>query len=129
MPAGNGRSIADVLQDIVANVQTIIRAEIRLAKTEVKEEITKARAAAGIMAGGAVAALFTVWLLLLTIFFALATIMPFWAAALVLLIVMAIVTAILLTAGRKRLKAVNTKPEKTIETMKENVQWVKTQTR
>jgi uncharacterized membrane protein YqjE len=129
MAGENGRSIADVLQDIVANVQTIIRAEIRLAKTEVKEEITKARAAAGIMAGGAVAALFTIWLLLLTVFFALSRVMPFWAAALVLLIVMAIVTAILLTAGRKRLKTVNTKPEKTIETMKENVQWVKTQTR
>jgi uncharacterized membrane protein YqjE len=129
MAGENGRSIADVLQDIVANVQTIIRAEIRLAKTEVKEEITKARAAAGMMAGGAVAALFTIWLLLLTVFFALSTVMPFWAAALVLLIVMAIVTAILLTAGRKRLKTVNTKPEKTIETMKENVQWVKTQTR
>jgi Flp pilus assembly protein TadB len=129
MAGENGRSIADVLQDIVANVQTIIRAEIRLAKTEVREEITKARAAAGMMAGGAVAALFTIWLLLLTAFFALSTVMPFWAAALVLLIVMAIVTAILLTAGRKRLKTVNTKPEKTIETMKENVQWVKTQTR
>lgn len=129
MAGENGRSIADVLQDIVANVQTIIRAEIRLAKTEVKEEITKARAAAGMMAGGAVAALFTVWLLLLTAFFALSTVMPFWAAALVLLIVMAIVTAILLMAGRKRLKTVNRKPEKTIETMKENVQWVKTQTR
>jgi uncharacterized membrane protein YqjE len=129
MAGANGRSIADVLQDIVANVQTIIRAEIRLAKTEVKEEITKARAAAGMMAGGAVAALFTIWLLLLTVFFALSTVMPFWAAALVLLIVMAIVTAILLAAGRKRLKTVNTKPEKTIETMKENVQWVKTQTR
>jgi uncharacterized membrane protein YqjE len=129
MAGENGRSIADVLQDIVANVQTIIRAEIRLAKTEVKEEITKARAAAAMMAGGAVAALFTVWLLLLTVFFALSTVMPFWAAALVLLIVMAIVTATLLTAGRKRLKTVNRKPEKTIETMKENVQWVKTQTR
>jgi uncharacterized membrane protein YqjE len=129
MAGENGRSIADVLQDIVANVQTIIRAEIRLAKSEVKEEITKARLAAGILAGGAVAALFTIWLLLLTVFFALSTVMPFWAAALVLLIVMAIVTAILLTAGRKRLKIVNTKPEKTIETMKENVQWVKTQTR
>ncbi len=129
MAGENGRSIADVLQDIVANVQTIIRAEIRLAKTEVKEEITKARAAVGMMASAAVAALFTVWLLLLTAFFALSTVMPFWAAALVLLIVMAIVTAILLAAGRKRLKTVSTKPEKTIETMKENVQWVKTQTR
>jgi uncharacterized membrane protein YqjE len=129
MPEANGRSIADVLQDIVANVQTIIRAEIRLAKSEVKEEITKARIAAGMLAGGAVAALFTIWLLLLTLFFALSTVMPSWAAALLLLIVMAIVTSILLTAGRKRLKTVNKKPEKTIETMKENVQWVKTQTR
>jgi len=130
MAGENGRSFADVLQDIVTNIQTIIRAEIRLARTEVKEQITTLGRAAGIMAGGAVAALFTVWLLLLTILFALSVVMPFWAAALLLFVVLALVTFILLTLGKKkRLKAVHTTPEKTIETMKENVQWVKHQTK
>jgi membrane protein implicated in regulation of membrane protease activity len=81
------------------------------------------------MGGGLVGGLFTVWLLLLTSLFALSTVMPFWAAALVLLVIMAVVTAILLTAGKKRFKTVHSVPEKTIETMKENVEWVKSQSK
>lgn len=129
MAGENGRSIAGVLQDIVANVQAIIRAEIRLARTEVKEEITSLGSAAGMLAGGAIAALFTVWLLLLTILYALSIVIPIWAAALLLFAVMAIVSFTLLTTGKRWLKAVPKTPQKTIETMKENVQWVKDQTK
>jgi uncharacterized membrane protein YqjE len=129
MAGENSRSIADVLQDILANVQAIVRSEVRLAKTEVTEEVTKAGRAAGVMAGGLVTALFTAWLLLLTILFAFATVMPMWGAALLLSVIMALVTAVLLTLGKKRFKTVHAKPEKTIETMKENVEWVKNQTK
>jgi uncharacterized membrane protein YqjE len=129
MAEENNRSIADVLQDIVGNVQTIIRSEVRLAKTEIADEASKAGRAAGMMAGGTVAALFTVWLLLLTFLFALATVMPTWTAALLLCVLMAIVAAVLLTVGKKRLKTVHAKPEKTIESVKENVQWAKSQTK
>ena len=129
MTGEGSRSVADVLQDIVANVQTIIRSEVRLAKAEVTEEVIKAGRAAGMMAGGLVAGWFTAWFLLLAILFALATVMPMWGAALLLFVIMGILTAILVTAGKKRLKAVHPKPEKTIETMKENVEWVKNQTK
>ena len=129
MAVENSRSIADVLQDILANVQTIIRSEVRLAKTEITEEATKAARAAGMMAGGAVAALFTVWLLLLTIVFALATVIPIWGAALLVCVLMAVVTAVLLVNGKKRFSTVHATPEKTIESVKENVEWVKSQTK
>ena len=129
MAGENSRSIADVVQDILANVQAIIRSEVRLAKTEVTEEATKAGRAAGMMVGALVTGLLTAWLLLLTILFALATVMPMWGAALLLFAIMAAVTAVLFTAGKKRFKRVHATPEKTIETMKENVEWVKSQTK
>lgn len=123
------RTIADVMEDIVANVQSLIRSEFRLAKTEIGEEASKAVRAAGLLAGGGVAALFATWLLLLTILFALATIIPIWSAALLLFVVMAVVTRILIVTGRKRFKTVHAKPEKTIGSIKENVAWVKSQTK
>lgn len=129
MAGENSRSIADVLQDIIANVQAIIRSEVRLAKTEVTEEVTKAGRAGGLLAGGIVAALFALWLLLLTILFALATVIPMWGAALILFAVMFIAAVVLLNAGKKRFKTVHATPEKTIETVKENVEWVKSQTK
>jgi uncharacterized membrane protein YqjE len=129
MAGENSRSIADVLQDILTKVQAIIRSEVRLAKTEVTEEVTKAGRAAGVMAAGVVTGLFTVWLLLLTSLFALATVIPMWGAALLLFVMMAVGTAVLLAVGKKRFKTVQVTPEKTIETMKENVEWVKSQTK
>jgi uncharacterized membrane protein YqjE len=129
MAGENSRSIADVLQDILTKVQAIIRSEVRLAKTEVTEEVTKAGRAAGVMAAGVVTGLFTVWLLLLTSLFALATVIPMWGAALLLFVIMAVGTAVLLAVGKKRFKTVQVTPEKTIETMKENVEWVKSQTK
>jgi uncharacterized membrane protein YqjE len=129
MAGENSRSIADVLQDIVANIQTIIRSEVRLAKTEITEEAAKAGRASGMMAGGVVAGLFTAWLLLLTIVFALATVLPMWSASLLVFVLMAAVTAVLLSAGKKRFKTVHAKPEKTIGSVKENVEWMKSQTK
>jgi uncharacterized membrane protein YqjE len=127
MAGENNRSISDVLEDIVANVQTIIRSEVRLAKTEITEEATKAGRAAAMLAAGAVAALFTVWLFLLTLLYSLATVIPMWSAALLVFVIMAVITAVLLITGKKRMKSVHGKPEKTIETVKENVEWVKGQ--
>lgn len=129
MPGDNSRPIADVLQDIVGNVQKIVRAEVKLAKAEVKGEASKAGRAAGMMAAGAVSAIYALGLLLLTILFALAQIMALWLAALILFVLLAVVTAILLGIGRKRFRAVHATPEKTVETMKENVEWVKRQTK
>lgn len=129
MAGESSRSITDVLQDIVGNVQTIVRSEVRLAKTETTEEVAKAAQAAAMTTAGILTALFTVWLLLLTILFALSIAIPFWAAALILLIVMGILTAFLLIGGKKRLKTVHPVPRKTVESIKENAEWVKSQTR
>ena len=63
----------------------------------------------------------------MAILFALATVMPIWAAALLLFGIMGATTAVLVTAGTKRFKTVHATPEKTIETIKENVEWVKSQ--
>ena len=48
------RSFADVLQDIVGNIQEIVRSEVRLAKAEISEEARKAKPAGLSIAAGAV---------------------------------------------------------------------------
>ncbi len=128
MPA-NERSISDVLQDIVGNIQEIVRSEVRLAKTEIREEATKAKSAGLLIAIFAVAALFAAFFLLLTIVYALSIVIPNWAAALLVSIVLAIVGGVALSAGLKRFKQVHPTPERTVETIKENVEWVKQQTK
>jgi len=128
MALQNTRSVTEVLQDILGNVQEIIRSEFRLAKTEVQEEMTKAGQSSVPLGAGIVLAVYAVGFLLLAIVYALATAIAVWLAALIVSAGATLGAAVLLSLGRKRLKQVRL-PEKTITSVKENVQWAKSQIR
>jgi uncharacterized membrane protein YqjE len=121
------RSFASVLQDILRNVQEIIRAEMRLAKAEIREEASKAFSSMVWVGVGAVCAAFAVTFLLWTIVYAISLVWPMWAATLAVTAVMGIAGAVTLTSGIRQMKRVNPTPERTVETIKENVAWVKQQ--
>ena len=122
--ASSARPISAVLQDIVANVQDIVRAEMRLAKTEVSEEFAKARSAGVLLAVGTVTASFSALFILLAIVFALSLYMPAWAAALIVAAGIGIVAGLSIGFGVKRFKAVRAAP-KTSASLKENVEWAR----
>jgi uncharacterized membrane protein YqjE len=128
MPAGD-RSFAEILQDVIGNVQEIVRSEVRLAKAEMKEEAAKAKSSAMLLGVGAASAAYAVLFLLLMTVYALTLVMPNWAAALVVGGALAIVAAVAITAGMKRFKEIHPTPERTLETIKENVEWVKQQSK
>ncbi|MEO6965196.1 MAG: phage holin family protein [Acidobacteriaceae bacterium] len=118
------RSISDVLHDIAGDIQDIVRSEVRLAKSEIVAETDKAKGAAPFLIIGVVcillAALFLVW----TVVYALALVLPTWAASLIVAAVLASAGGIILTAGVKKLREVSS-PTQTIASIKENVQWAK----
>lgn len=122
------RSIPEILQDVFSNIQEIVRAEVRLAKAELGEEINRARAGGLLIGVGAVAAIFSALFILLACVYALGLVMPNWAAALVVAAVVGVAAAATLTLGLKRLKTIQAAP-KTAATMKENVRWAKQLTR
>jgi uncharacterized membrane protein YqjE len=123
------RSIADVLQDIIRDVQEIVRSEMRLAKTELREEAAKAKTAAGLLVAAAVTALFAVFFVLLAIVYALTRVMPSWAAALLVGVGLAVIATVMVMAGLTRLKQIQATPARAMDSMKENVEWVKQQTK
>jgi uncharacterized membrane protein YqjE len=127
MTTQNGRSVPEVLQDIVGNIQEIIRSEFRLAKAEVKEEGSKAAPPLTMIVVGAAIAFYALGFLIFTLVMGLATVMPTWLAALIVGAVLGLMALVMITTASKRLKQVNKVPERTIETMKENVQWAKNQ--
>ena len=128
MAAGD-RSLSDVFQDIIRNVQEIVRSEVRLAKTEIREEAARAKSPTLLLGAGVVTAIFAMLFLLVTIVYALALVMPSWAAALIVGAVLAVVASVMLTAGIKRFKQIHRTPERTVETIKENVEWAKQHTK
>jgi hypothetical protein len=119
------RSVADVLQDILRNVQDMLRSEVRLAKAEIRHEATQAAAAALWLTIGFVG-LLSAWMLLLwTAVYALAMALPIWAATLVIAVAMAGVGGVVITAGRRRFTRIKTMPERTIASLQENLEWMK----
>jgi uncharacterized membrane protein YqjE len=121
------RSFSDVLQDIVSNIQQIIRAEIRLAQVEIKEKANRAARPLSVLIGGTVLALFGFGFLLLAAVYALSLALPAWLSALIVAVVIAVIAGGLVASGITKLTEINPTPEKTVQTMKENVQWAKEQ--
>jgi uncharacterized membrane protein YqjE len=118
------RSIPEILQDVLTNIQDIVRAEVRLAKAELGEELNRARSGGLLIGVGAVAAIFSTLFLLLACVYALSLVVPNWAAALIVAAAVGVVAAVTLGFGLKRLKTIQAAP-KTSASLKENVRWAK----
>lgn len=129
--AGQGedtRSLAELIGGVVTNVQNIVRSEVQLAKTEMTEEAKTAGKGAAMLGAAALVGFYAIGLFLLTAVWALATQVDRWLAALIVGVVVAIVAGILAMVGKKRLEEFSPKPEQTIESVKEDIEWVKQQT-
>jgi len=120
-----GQSVGDLLGKVTTDLSTLMRQEVELAKVEIKEEATKAGKASGMLAGAGAVGYLVLVFLALTLMFALDAAMPIGWAALITAAVLGVVAALLFVLGRKRLQQVNPKPEQTVETLKEDVQWAK----
>jgi Putative Actinobacterial Holin-X, holin superfamily III len=123
------RSVSDVLQDVLRDVQEILRSEVRLAKAEIRQEATLAAASALWVAVGVLGVLSAWMFLLWTAAYALATILPMWAATLAVAVAMAGLGGVLIAAGVRRFRRITPMPERAIESLKENLEWMKQPTK
>ena len=119
------RSVSDVLQDILGNLQELVRAEVRLAKVEIRDEARRA-ASSGIWIAAGLMVAASGWIFLLwTTAYLLATRMSVWAATLVVAVVMTSIGSMLIIGGVSRLKRIQPIPERAVASMKENLGWMK----
>lgn len=132
-PDVSDRSVGELIGEVAKDLSTLMRKELELAKAEVKAEAAKAGKGAGMLAGAGVTAHLALIFLSLTLMYVLFTIFGgndsadyIWAA-LIVTILWAVVAAVLASMGRKQLKDVNPKPEQTVESLKEDAQWIKAQ--
>jgi Putative Actinobacterial Holin-X, holin superfamily III len=121
------RSVPEVLQDIVGNLQEIIRSEFLLAKAEFKEEASRAAKPVATFGVGLALGFYGIGFLLLAAVYGLSTVMAGWLAALLVGAILAIVAIALMSSSGEKLKRVELTPNKTIQSLQENVQWAKHQ--
>ena len=114
----DGRSLGEIVSDVATDLSTLIKQEMDLAKTEMKQEAAKAGKGAGLLGGAGLAGYFTLLFLSLTATFLLDLVMPLWAAALIVTAVWGIAAAVLAMSGKKELKRANPQLPKTQQTLK-----------
>ncbi len=129
-PQGDLRQLplGELVKQLAEETSTLVRQELDLAKAEMTEKGKRAGLGVGQLGGAGVAGLYALGALTACIIAALALAMPVWVAALIVTIIYAAVAAVLYFTGRRQLaKAGPPTPELTQQTIKEDVEWVKTQ--
>jgi uncharacterized membrane protein YqjE len=124
-PRRDDQSIGEILGEVVSDVTRLFRQEVELAKAELRQEAGKAGKAGGMLAGAVVAALLTAVMLSLAIAALLAEVMHPAGAALIVAVLWAVAGAGLYRTGRERLRSVRPIPQQTVETLKEDAEWLR----
>jgi uncharacterized membrane protein YqjE len=121
-------STGDLVKELSDQTTTLVRKEIELAKVELTEKGKVLGAGASLAGAAAVVGLLTLGVLTALILSLLDKAMDFSLAALIVTLVYAAVATVLGLAGRDRMReGMPPAPEETVETVKEDVQWAKSQ--
>ena len=124
------RSMGELLRQLSQETTQLVHQELELAKAELQQKVKQAGAGAGMFGGAGALGLAALGALTACFILALNAVMPAWLAALIVAVVYGIIAYVLVKQGQAKLKAASPPvPEQTIETVKEDVEWAKTQMR
>ena len=112
------RPIGELLKQLADETTTLMRQELDLAKAEMREKAGKAGPGFGMWGAAGVTALLAAGALTAFLIMALDGVMPNWLAA--------AIAGVLYVDGKHRVEEAGSPvPQKTIESVKEDVQWAK----
>ena len=124
------RSMGELLKQLSEQTTRLVHQELELAKAEITQKARQAGQGAGMFGGAGALGLAALGALTACFILALNEIMPAWLAALIVAVIYGAIAAFLALRGRDKVKqATPLVPEQTVETVKEDVEWAKTQMR
>jgi uncharacterized membrane protein YqjE len=129
MQGRDDRSLGELFSELAQKTTTLVRHEVNLAKVEMGEKASRAGKHVGFLAAGGAVAYAGLLAILAAVIILLNDVMPLWLAALVVGLVVAAVGYFLIRRGLDALKREDFTPRQTMETLKEDQQWAKDQTR
>jgi uncharacterized membrane protein YqjE len=124
------RPIGELLKQLSQETTTLVRQELELAKAEMAQKGKQAGVGAGMFGGAGAAALLGLGALTAAAIAALDAALPLWLAALIMALVWLAVAGVLALQGRNKVQeATPPVPEQTQQSVKEDVEWARTQAR
>src|SRR5438270_13595211 len=127
-PALREQPIGELFKQLSDDLSTLVRQELELARAEMTDKGKKAGVGIGMFGGAGVLGLLALATLTTCLIAALSTGMEVWIAALIVTVIYGAAASLLALTGKERVtEATPPVPEQTIETVKEDAQWAKTQ--
>ncbi len=126
---GDSQSMGELFRELAAGTQTLISQEIRLAKLEVKESVTNASMGIAFFVVAAVFGFIGLMLAAFTLVVVLSLVLPVWLSALIVTVLFFAVAGVGALVGKSKLSKARPMPQETIETLKEDQEWLKQQIR
>ena len=124
------RTLGEMFAELSSETRTLVQQELQLAKTELTEKASRMGKGAAFMVGGGLIAYAGLLAIVAAVVLILAAIgLPPWAAAFLGGLLVAGIGYLLIRSGLAALKPQELAPRKTIETVKEDAQWLKAQTK
>lgn len=126
-PYNSEPTLAQLVSELVSDAKQLLRQEVALAKHEIQEEVRKTKiAVVSLGTGIAIAALGGLLLIIMLVHLLNAlTDLPLWACYGIVGGMCALVGVVLLYTGKKQMARIDMVPQQTVETMRENVRWIK----
>ena len=126
-PMKQDRPLGELFSELASETSTLVRQEVALAKAEIAQKASQVGKNIGFLVVGGAVAYAAFLALMAAVIIGLAQVMPWWGAALLVGVVVAAAAGLLFYKALSTLRAADLTPRQTVETLKEDAQWVKEQ--
>ena len=121
------QSLGDLFSELASSTGTLVRQEVALAQAELTQKATSVGKNVGFLVVGGAVGYAALLAFIAAAIIGLSYFVAAWAAALIVGVVIGVVAFILISSALSALKKTNLTPRETVETLKEDAQWLKNQ--
>jgi hypothetical protein len=122
------RSIGELFSELATETSTLVKQEVALAQTELTQKAVKVGKNVGFLVVGGAVAYAALLAFIAALIIGLGNLLAnYWLAALIVGIVVAVAAVVMILSALSALKNTGITPTQTVETIKEDAQWLKDQ--
>lgn len=121
------KSLGDLFTELASNTGTLVRQEVALAQVEITKKATSVGKNVGYLVVGGAVGYAAALALIAALIIGLSNFIPAWAAALIVGVVIGAAAFMMISSALAALKRTDLTPHETVESLKEDAQWLKNQ--
>jgi len=121
------KSLGDLFSELATETSTLVRQEVALAQTELTQKATRVGKNVGYLAVGGFVAYAAMLAVLAGIIMLIGLVIPVWLSAILVGLVVGGVGYFMVSSGVAEIRKTDPVPRDTVETIKEDAQWLKNQ--